>query len=274
MAGRDELLARVWEHVASMDAAVATVRRAPWGAIVTDPSSPQVWDVNYARVEVSDPGLRLPAVEALARPALAAVEARRLHVVLQRPETTLDLLTDLSTRGDAVRWEAIMSAATETSPATADHDERDIVELDQDGPEFGAVQRSQDLAFGVDDDEVSERLRVIEERMRPLGKRFFGILDPAGPGGFAAIAAIVPGDGIAYIDNVVTFPHARRRGHASALVRHLLGRAAVGGAQHVYLLVDANGPAALYARLGFDELTRIASTLGPERYQPSSGGGT
>jgi hypothetical protein len=43
-----EAFRRLWIR---LDTIVADVRPTPWGAVVTRPSAPDVWDVNYARVD-------------------------------------------------------------------------------------------------------------------------------------------------------------------------------------------------------------------------------
>ena len=65
--------------------------------------------------------------------------------------------------------------------------------------------------------------------------------------------------------DVVTLPHARRQGHANALVESLLAWGRNGGARHAYLqVVEANQPArALYQRLGFDDLYRYWYRVAP-----------
>jgi ribosomal protein S18 acetylase RimI-like enzyme len=51
-------------------------------------------------------------------------------------------------------------------------------------------------------------------------------------------------DGIGYLDHVVTFPHARRRGFATALSRRAVAEAGSAGAERVYLLAEPDGDAA------------------------------
>ena len=256
----DDRLSAILGHWNAMDAAVADVTSTTWGAVVTDPTSPEIWDVNYARVDSDDPGLRLAHIEAEASAALADAGARRFHVALMRPDGPIDLLADLSARGDRVRWELVMAVGLTGARAP---EELGITELDPGEAVFDDVLRATNAAFGVDDPVVARQLRAIDRRMRSLGKRYFCVPDPTGPGGVAAVAALVPGEGVAYVDNVVTFPHARGRGLATALVGTVLEHAALGGASDAYLLADRTGPVQLYERLGFREISRIASTLSP-----------
>ena len=65
--------------------------------------------------------------------------------------------------------------------------------------------------------------------------------------------------------DLVTYPSARRRGHAHALVESLLGWGERRGARYTYLqVIEANHPArALYHRLGFAELYRYWYRVAP-----------
>ena len=76
-----------------------------------------------------------------------------------------------------------------------------------------------------------------------------------------ALGALVLLAGLGYVDHVVTFPEARGRGHARAIVSRIVHEARAAGAGRIFLLVDPEGPVSLYERLGFHEATRIASTL-------------
>ena len=68
----------------------------------------------------------------------------------------------------------------------------------------------------------------------------------------------------AFVDHVVTFPEARRRGHAGALTRRLVSEAAAMGAERTYLLAEPEGDAVrVYDRIGFERVTHLASWLAP-----------
>ncbi|MGH2635965.1 MAG: GNAT family N-acetyltransferase [Actinomycetota bacterium] len=69
-------------------------------------------------------------------------------------------------------------------------------------------------------------------------------------------------EGVGYLDHVVTFPAARRRGHASALTRRAVTEARAAGAERTYLLAEPDGVAVpMYERLGFSRVTQIASWI-------------
>ncbi|WP_251863297.1 N-acetyltransferase [Achromobacter sp. Marseille-Q4962] len=70
----------------------------------------------------------------------------------------------------------------------------------------------------------------------------------------AAGLGVLDGDVLGLFD-IVTHPDERRKGHADALLRHLLACGAAGGARHAYLQVEPENTAAraLYDRHGFKD---------------------
>ncbi len=80
-----------------------------------------------------------------------------------------------------------------------------------------------------------------------------------------ALAALVQLEGVGYLDNVATFPEARGRGIASAIVARAIELARGSGAEHVSLFADPDAlpVVRMYERLGFREVGRLASTKGP-----------
>lgn len=81
---------------------------------------------------------------------------------------------------------------------------------------------------------------------------FLGVHDGSG---VAARADLFVLGGVARVEEVMTRPHARRRGLASALVLHAVALARARGADLVFLVADADDtPQHLYRRLGFTDL--------------------
>ena len=65
-----------------------------------------------------------------------------------------------------------------------------------------------------------------------------------------------------FVDHVVTFPDARRRGHAEALTRRIVSEATAMGAERTYLLAEPEGGAVrIYDRIGFERVAHFASWL-------------
>ncbi len=250
---------RFWR---SLDGLFAQVRPTAWGAVITDGRYPRIWDTNYARIDAADDALRLADIEAELLPALRDVGASTFHVVSFHPEHTTAVLAELSSRGHRLSWDLIMNADRGTSIGSAPPS-FGIEELAPDEELWTAVAASFAL-FGVDPGEAVEQLRGIErDVLAPGGKRWFGIRDDSGA--IASLAALLTIGAVGYVDNVATFPHARRRGYAAALTARIVHEARRAGVDDVCLFADPDDDAVLrlYAGLGFEEAGRLASTRGP-----------
>jgi ribosomal protein S18 acetylase RimI-like enzyme len=251
------------EHVhrfwMALDEQIGHVRPTWWGAIVTDERFPSVSDINYARIDVPAPDLRLREVADALLPALSDVGTDVFHVVTFHPEETTDLLVELSTLGHVQTWDAVMDLVEEPSISAAN---AAIEELDG-GPELWSRVEASLALFEVQPD-VSGQLRRLEEAsFAVIGKRWFGVRDDDGL--LVSLAALITLDGVGYLDNVATFPQARGRGLATALAVRAIAQARADGAQHVCLFADPNDVAAMkmYERIGFREVGRLAATRGP-----------
>jgi GNAT superfamily N-acetyltransferase len=249
-------LVRFWT---ALDARLDTVEPAWWGAVVTDRRFPNVWDVNYARVETGDPSVRLEEIMDALMPALEAANAAAVHVVLFRPYATSGLLDELAARGEAASWDVVMVHIAEQPPPVSSVR---VEELPIDGHLWSSVESSLP-AFGVTEPAATgQLLRIEREILDPGGaKRWFGVRDRSGEA--VALGALVALAGLGYVDHVVTLPHARGLGYARAIVSRIIHEARDAGLERTFLLAEPQGPVGLYEGLGFREATRIASTLSP-----------
>jgi ribosomal protein S18 acetylase RimI-like enzyme len=256
---------------AALDGHLERVEPVRWGAVVTDRRFPDVWDANYARVETDDEELSLTEVAGSLDPAIDAAGAAAFHVVMFRPEATTRLLTELSSRGDRLSWDVVMSheggplEVAQNGPG----DPLEVEELPIDHELWDRLGSS--LAwFGVKEPEVVRQLLHLEREAMDPGrmKRWFGVRDDRGE--VMTLAALIQLAGLAYVDDVVTVPEARGRGYARAVVTRIVREARASGARRTFLLVDPDGPVSLYERLGFREVTRMGSTLSTRQ---SDGGG-
>ncbi|MEX2406757.1 MAG: GNAT family N-acetyltransferase [Actinomycetota bacterium] len=245
-----EPLLRYWR---AQDELFDRVEPAWWGAVVSDPRFPRVQEPNYARVETEQP-LKLAEVEEALLPAMARCECRRAHVVVFRPEDQTDLLVEASTRGDPILWDLVMehSGATEFDRAPR------VEEVKEFDGAFWRAHRESLAWFDVKDAGVVDEIATIErDLLVPAGRRWFAVRQDGASVAFAALLVL---EGVGYIDHVVTFPEARRRGYASALARHAASESANAGAERTYLLAERDGPAAaMYGSIGFGPVTTIAS---------------
>jgi ribosomal protein S18 acetylase RimI-like enzyme len=250
-----EHVRRFWR---ALDERFARVEAHRWGAVVTDPRFPRVWDVNYARIEQADPP-DLDEVEAALLPATRRAGASTEHLVTFAPASCGSLLAPLLERGHLATADLVM----ELQDRGVAPDDGSVEALPA-GPELWRdVARSFRL-FGVDDAELVDQLVAIErDVLGPAGKRWVGVR--GADGAVASLGASIRFDGVTYVDNVATVEAARGRGYASAVTRRLARDALDERASHVCLLADPDDVAvvAMYERLGFAGVGRLAATRGP-----------
>lgn len=246
-----EPLLRYWR---AQDDLFERVDTTPWGAVVSDSRFPKVHEGNYARVETRH-GISLADVEAALLPALERVPCERVHVLLFHPEDTTEVLTEASTRGERIVWDLVMCFTGEAGRADGS------IEIHTFDDAFWSVYDASGALFDVEDQVVLGDYRGIErDVMVPGGRRWFAVLEDERP---VALSSVLVLEDVGFVDHVVTFPHARRRGYATALTRRALAEARDAGAERSYLLAEPNSTAAnMYERIGFRPVTQIASWIG------------
>ncbi len=221
----------------ALDDLVARVRPVWWGAVVTAPRFPAVWDANYARVDAPGLDLRAVDVEIELLPALAKVGADRGH------HLTWDLLMDL-----------------DEDPAGDGGVKTEELALD---PELWPRIEASLTLFGVSSEVRPQLVSLEREALGPMGKRWFGVRDRKQS--VVSMASLILLEGVGYVDHVVTFPRWRGQGFASAITARICREARDAGAAHVSLLADPDASAivSMYERLGFRRSGSLASTRGP-----------
>lgn len=247
---------RFWH---AMDALFERVRSTWWGAIVTDSRFPAIWDANYARVDAATNRLGADEVDGELLPALSAVGARIHHVVMFQPGLTARLLEELEERGLSIGRDLVMELGRDPISLGEAH----VEEVTPGEELWDRVGASLSLFGARSSQALSQLVRIEREVMTPGGKRWFGVRDASGT--LRSIGALLMLDGVAYVDNVATFPEARRRGLASAVTSAIAREARSTGAQSTWLLSDPDEPGIvrMYERLGFVRVGEIASTRGP-----------
>jgi ribosomal protein S18 acetylase RimI-like enzyme len=224
-----------------------------WGAVVSDARFPAIQEPNYARVETRQP-VRLGEIEDALVPAMRASGSERSHVVIFHAEDQTDLIAAASTRGDRIAWDLVMVTGLDVEPT------RRVEEVSAfDGP-FWVVHRDSARLFGVTDEETLDQLQAMErDVLIPAGRRWFAVVHD---GRRVALAALLVLERTGFIDHVVTFPDARRRGYAEALTRRIVVEATAMGAERTYLLAEPEGGAVrVYERIGFERVAHLASWL-------------
>lgn len=225
-----------------------------WGAVVSDRRFPKIHDVNYARVETRQP-VGLTEIEERLLPSMERSGSHRPHVVVFHADDQSDLVVEASTRGEHLVWDLVMSQRG--APADNDPRVRELHDLDD---AFWAAHRASLEWFGVVEGDVVDELQAMERLVTvPGGRRWL-----AGASGsrIDALAAVLVLEGVGYLDHVVTFPWARRRGLASALTRRAVAEATKAGAERTYLLADPGSAAVrMYEGLGFSPVAQLASWI-------------
>lgn len=246
-----EPLLRFW---CAQDDLFDRVQPTWWGAVVSDPRFPAIQEPNYARVEARQPvGLR--EVEGALLPAMARSGSRRAHVVIFHAEDQTDLLAEASTRGERLTWDVVMEHDEPAQAADASGEE--VTRFDE---SFWGTHRASMRWFDIADEDVLDQLQAIEKDVLiPAGRRWFAAREA---GAIVAFAALIVLERVAYVDHVVTFPTARRRGLATALTRRVLAEAARSGVERTFLLAEPGGVAVtMYERIGFRRVTQLASWI-------------
>jgi ribosomal protein S18 acetylase RimI-like enzyme len=239
----------------AVDSLLRSVRPTWWGAVVTDDRFPDIYDLNYARVTAEDPDLGLDEVLAELRPALTRGGSRHEHVVVLTEHGARRLIEEARGAGHRVSHDSVMEFRSRPKAVTPS--DVLVVEADPDHPSLWVVLRSAYREFDVTAPNVVEQLLAWNrEVLAPAGRRYFVAHRD---GRVAGMGAIQVRDGVAYVDDVVTFPEHRRRGVASAVVRRLVKETT--GADATFLLADQPDPIRLYRSLGFEETGRLVSTL-------------
>lgn len=239
----------------AQDALYERVATTWWGAVVSDTRFPALQEPNYARVETRQP-VALSEIEDELVPAMRESGSARTHVVLFHPEDQTDLVAAASTRGERIAWDLVM---TTSDPVPAPRHVEEVAELDE---TFWSVHRDSARMFDVSEEETLDQLQALErDVLVPAGRRWFSV---TGDGRPVTLGALLVLEETGFVDHVVTFPGARRRGHAEALTRRLVAEASAMGAARTYLLADPEGDAArIYERVGFERVGYLASWLSP-----------
>jgi predicted GNAT family acetyltransferase len=255
VAGLDPLL-RFWR---ALDGTFERVSPAWWGAVVTDSRFPDVWDLNYARVETTQPDLTAAEIEAELLPAMAESGAQHEHVVVFHPEELTGLVTELSMRGDKISWDTAMRCALRIDPAPGDPQVEEVVDFTN---EYWDLHRRSLREFDVTEPRVADQLvRLERDHLLGTGKRWFTVREEGEMVAFASLHVL---ELVGYLDHIVTFPGSRGRGYASALVRRAAAESRAAGATDLLLLAEPDGRARnLYERLGFVVLGHLAASLRP-----------
>jgi GNAT superfamily N-acetyltransferase len=260
-------LSAVARFFAAMDSLLEKVERTWWGAVATDSRFPDVFDLNYARVDTGQPDLRLHEVEAALLPALRSSGARAEHVVVFEPEGCHRLVDDLERAGHEVASDTAMEFG---GPDPSPPEGHEVRQLDPHSDELWAMYELVLIAFDAGGADVRRQLRRwAADVLVPAGRRWFAAGEPGDVRGMGSIHVL---GGVGYIDDVLTLRPYRKQGIASAIVCRAVREARAQGADHVVLLTDNDDARRLYARLGFADRGRVVSATARLKRSPQDSG--
>ena len=244
-------------YFAASDVGLRNVRPTWWGVVIADDRFPDVYDLNHARVTGEAGDLTLPEVVEELEPLLRPAGARHLQIEITRPDAAGGLVAEAVAAGLRLSTDTAMELRGTVPPAADD----DGVELaDPGGDLLWDVMRDSYREFDVTQPQVVEQLLRWNREVLAPHDRWYYLARREGR--VAGIGALQMAGGIAYVDDVVTFPEFRRRGVATSVVGRILRDAADAGAEATFLLADQPGPIRLYRSLGFEETGTIRTLLG------------
>jgi ribosomal protein S18 acetylase RimI-like enzyme len=224
-------------------------RETHWGAIVTDPRYPRVYEANHASVLRLVPELTVGDIRAELIPALEEAGATHEHIEIMDAKDDGPALQELLASPGEHDPDVVMvydgdRLVAETPPGI------DLREVSEPDDEFWEDYRLLPNEYGetLPDEVLDQMLARVQDLFVPAGERFF--VATIG-GAIAGVVSVLTLEGVAYIDNVVTVPRFRGRGVATAGVTRAVS-ASLEAAEMVFLLAEEGRAAQrLYERLGF-----------------------
>lgn len=213
---------------------------------------PRIWDRNYVRLE--DPTTGPGEVIAFAERthALAGIAHRRIWV--DDPEAGERLAPSFA----AGTWEVQrLLVMVHRGAPEVDADLLAVAELKE--PELRPLRDELSRGYGYDEETRTQLLDAQRQIAETLDVRFFGVRSE---GRVISCCELYSRGAVAQIEDVVTAPAHRNKGHARAVVLRALEEARRGGHDLVFLLAEeGDWPKELYGKLGFEPLARLHGFL-------------
>lgn len=240
-----------------------------WGVVVTDRRYPRVYEANHASVLRRAPDLTVADIRAELLSALEQTGATHEHVEFMDSDDESPALRNLLASPGEHDPDVVMVCEGNGLPipkiATPTRGEVNVQEVLKPDETYWELVRAVPNQYGdpLPDDVLDQMLARVRDLFVPAGQRFF--LGTVG-GTNAGVASVLTLDGVAYVDNVATWPQFRGRGVASATVSTAVHESLRSGAEVVFLLAEEGGAAQrLYERLGFRARRRCYGFTRPLR---------
>jgi GNAT superfamily N-acetyltransferase len=263
----DDLARAIAFEESVRERAVDRLEPLPYGYVVHTTSLPKVWDLNNLRVERGGVTAQQLAADAERLQGAARLAHRRVTILDEA------LGNELADGFAAMGWRAdryLYMARRRPPERVVDLARVAEVPWEAIEPVREAIIRE---GRRGEDEETIRQLRQATVRFTRAGNaRHFAVLSD----GKVVTAADLYSDGTtAQVEDVVTLPEHRSRGHASAVILRAVAEADRAGATFVFLIADDDDwPKHLYRRLGFDELGRKWSFLKPPPEPDRAGAAT
>jgi len=249
----DPDLARVYDFILRAD--MAGTRNEPFrfGLSVRLPELPLRQDSNYLLVTDAPAGVSASDLAAEADRVQGAARLAHRCLMLRDAAEGERLAPGFEALGWTVSRGVVM--VQRRPPATVPAG----IRVDRTEPDAIRAAREADMApYPWATPEVIRQLLDARAHI-PVETRNYAVFDGTTP---ASWTELYLDGGIGQVEAVATAPPFRRRGYASAVVLHAAAEARRTGAGLVFLCAEADGkPAALYARLGFDEIGRFVKFI-------------
>ncbi|HEY3503518.1 MAG TPA: GNAT family N-acetyltransferase [Actinocatenispora sp.] len=218
------------------------VADVPGGFVTLDDDHPAVHDLNRLHVTAPTPAAELVGT---AETVLGGAGLRHRLVCVDAPVGD-GFVAEFADAGYEPERELLMAYGGAPEPAVP----VTVTVVDPDILLAPAERAWRDSLPGLPD--ATYRQLAGQRTRRPAGTEFLAVLGPDGaPRAWCELYLSAP-DGVAQVEDVLTLPAYRGRGHATALVATGVRRAAAAGCDLTFLRVDADdGPVGLYRRLGF-----------------------
>lgn len=217
------------------------------GAAFFTPSLPQVWDLNFIRLERVD-GSPAAALADLADRVQGAAGLGHRRLVIPDDEEGERLSPGLVGLG----WKAARDLTMVAGPPPDRPPGAVVEEVSLERLLDLRAELAREVPGGRSPTVVEQLLAAAARHARAGNARHFAVLD----GGRAVAAADLYSDGrTAQVEDVATLTTHRGRGYASAIVLRAVEAARETGHDLVFLLADAGDwPQELYRRLGFEPI--------------------
>jgi len=249
----DPDLARAFDFVLRADMAGTRVEPFPAGLSVRMPERPLRQDSNYLLASHLRDGVGAEDLAAEADRVQGAAGLAHRCVMLRDPAAGERLAPGFEALGWTVHRGVVMAQRRppERQPAGVRVERTD-------GAALRAAREEDMRQYPWATPGVIRDLLTVRELV-PVETRWYAVFEEGRP---VSWTELYLDGGVGQVEAVATAPPFRRRGYASAVVLHAAAEARRAGAGLVFLCAEADGrPAALYARLGFDEIGRFAKSL-------------